>query len=1771
MFDSMLTQSALRRRTLLWGSFMVLGALAVESAPERPETQYQRLLTGVRSLTPETLRSRYDPPGHFREKLGFDPSKASYYSEVASALALDDTARTLYARQGFVVSEVHQHRSFGEAYHDILRRNLPVLITTDSILQTVYKSYDDLLADLEEGLLIPELQKGISKAHEALPALALEVQDPTSLEDVDLLLTVARSLLEEAPAASKRNQQARVDAVLALIEAGGAPEAAIFGQPAAFDASQFKPRGHYSRSPALRRYFRAMIWLGRTGLPLEGPYGERGWRGAALLQEASARSGAEASFALIDGIVGFMVGKSDDPGFHAVGEVRRKLGLKTLAAAFGRAKEAIAELGSGQHGGSIRSAGLQSNPDDPKFVPVPLEFRLQGQRFAIDSFFTEQVTFDRVLSHSQKIRRFLPSGLDVAFALGNDAALEPLGRELGAYPYATNLAACRAMADAQSESYWEKDLYSLWLQALRDLSRPPEGEGNHVPEVMQTRAWGLKILQTQLASYAQLRHNTVLYVKQGSSGSMTCKYPTGYVEPYPVFYAALGRYAEKGGAFLAGIQEGEVKARALTYFGNLGKTVDRLKALAEKELKTEPFAEEDLKFIKDTMTIEYPSSSPPCYNGWYPGLFYRQRKDSVLWDPIVADVFTDPGGEDHGPRVLHMGTGDVYLAVFCADSGPDRTACVGPVSSYYEWDAPGLERMSDEEWKARLQRQGPPDRPAWMAPILAVPETTFERNPRLDQAWSGYLEALKTPEGKEAAFWNLWDRLKGRSIDKRILDALEARTAEKGLPKTLRGGWAPLLADPTLEKSPMEARVSKAFEKAVKTVALKYVLKGLEDPKLCSDALEGFRNLNPQALDLDRLYSLIAPFAKDPKVRGAAVAALGAFPQPEVLPILREALQDPGEWIREQAALTLLERGDTVAYPAILKMEEERPTPNPHIVAYALIDHGFSASSLKRPREDPLGARDKSGAYYPERLLAALKVPSCDIQSRALEALQGKLPANGREAFLAYLADCDPSLFEKGLPVVESGKDPSLYPLVLAIAKKRDLTETKAFALFSASWGDRDDLPVLERAWAIADGNTWDPYSIGRLAQGILRLDPERVVQMMEKPPQDGAKRSALFNLVSQNPSPRWVPALMSWMADPEIKWWVRPDIFKASAGLPTLGDKPEDWQAWWEGAKGLPTSEWRVREVARLMPGVRSPDPKQRLSTLRSLRMYAKNLEDPAWTPLLKDTSAEVGKEALTLAFETGRPEAEEIFHAWIRTGSGEDVSAAIRILRASPSLTQEARVKLLLPELGISDPRRRGWIFSELESIGQGQAALERVLVLALADPEPAVRAGAVRAMEYRNLEPCWTRVLDLLKDPDPAVRRSALLTLSRVKDLPQKARDPACAQALLGTLGDKNADVLKLALSVTAGVKLEGASERFLPLLSRPEVAGDALMALGVLGDDRAVEALLSVAKDTGNSLRGRAIESLVQARRFAAYKGLWELSRDPDGRIRKQAGAYFQGALAYASEEDVLALAKLGPEVRQDLGYRLWSVGSPEILDWLLAEIPHTPSLVPNLQYQAKLPGAQPKILAFAKTADPSLRGPLFDVLQYSLEGPQTFDLLLAVLPPSDQMSYKHLEFLRTKSPARFLALCRPLMGDPAYKAKELLANEMCKVPTEEDRALFKSIAVNENGYEPVTRLKAWMALVRLGEPEAMAHCLRLLSRTDAEESYYFRYLAWESAPCNIVLPALIDVLGDGDPKVRGLALYLLKERTWEGFPADPHVWSDWWEQNRTVFQDRNMKD
>ena len=139
-----------------------------------------------------------------------------------------------------------------------------------------------------------------------------------------------------------------------------------------------------------------------------------------------------------------------------------------------------------------------------------------------------------------------------------------------------------------------------------------------------------------------------------------------------------------------------------------------LRVIAEKELAQQELDKAETKFLEDIVEVYHPTGgcggSPPYYAGWYSGLFYEGGEDSTKWDALVADVHSNPPSLDDPGSVLHQGVGSVDLLVMAVDSGRDRVVYLGPVLSHYEFEVTGSpRRLNDDEWRAMLGQQFPPD------------------------------------------------------------------------------------------------------------------------------------------------------------------------------------------------------------------------------------------------------------------------------------------------------------------------------------------------------------------------------------------------------------------------------------------------------------------------------------------------------------------------------------------------------------------------------------------------------------------------------------------------------------------------------------------------------------------------------------------------------------------------------------------------------------------------------------------------------------------------------------------------------------------------------------------------------------------------------------------------------------------------------------------------------------------------------------------------------
>jgi hypothetical protein len=674
-----------------------------------------------------------------------DPYACLYFDTIVAKYGITADELNLLRKNKFMVTERLSNTTMADALNEIFHKDLPLFLSTDIILNTLHVSYDNILMDLEFELLEPnikqvlDLMRGsfgdIIEKYKDVPGLA----DP--LKDVDLYLTIALSLADSTTYDPLLADPGLIDTFLNAIYSESIAGMPLFSGPEhsrILDFSQFKPRGHYTQTRdwyqpvSLRKYFRTMMWLGRMDFYLTPPSSLPPWTkeeirrmhlGAYILNELLNTSGAVDILDENDEIITFMVGESDNltpreyDGILAQYIPGTDAGLLLVDEIYDPYYSAVDKSLEAQQ--KILSCILFPDPFDTVAMKLPVSFRLMGQRFAIDSYVFSNVVYDRIIYQGSKMWRGLPDPLDAMFVLGNDNALPLLQDELEIYKYSCNLDALRYLADSYDAEFWNASMYNTWLQSIRELN--PKEEQPGTPYFMKTVAWQQQKLNTQLASWAQLRHDNLLYVKQSYTGGVICSFPHTFVEPYPEFYRKIEDYCDRAITFFSGL--GSVSYRITNYFSNFRNITQKLAVIAEKELNMEILNEDEIYFLKGMLREPEGMCGEPPIVGWFADLYYNVDK-LLKEDYVIADVHTQPTDEwgNFVGKILHVGTGEINLGIFLAGSPSSDyapMAFVGPFMSYYEKVTENFFRMTDELWTSDVKSGAIPARPSWTTVYLA--------------------------------------------------------------------------------------------------------------------------------------------------------------------------------------------------------------------------------------------------------------------------------------------------------------------------------------------------------------------------------------------------------------------------------------------------------------------------------------------------------------------------------------------------------------------------------------------------------------------------------------------------------------------------------------------------------------------------------------------------------------------------------------------------------------------------------------------------------------------------------------------------------------------------------------------------------------------------------------------------------------------------------------------------------------------------------------------
>jgi len=201
--------------------------------------------------------------------------------------------------------------------------------------------------------------------------------------------------------------------------------------------------------------------------------------------------------------------------------------------------------------------------------------------------------------------------------------------------------------------------------------------------------------------------------------------------------ATTGRLDSNHQPFYGRVSLGDLRSQQIDFFNSFAATIVVLQSIVEKELAGLPLSSKETAVLEEIVEQQesYGAAEGRTFNGWYPGLFYRNvyhgnpfgvGEGSDAWDPLVTDVFTAaPDFQVGAPgSVLHEGVGNVHLLMIVVDSGPDRMVYAGPVLSHYQFEAPANIRRSDSEWKSTLQTGVKPPSPEWTESYLVPTESS---------------------------------------------------------------------------------------------------------------------------------------------------------------------------------------------------------------------------------------------------------------------------------------------------------------------------------------------------------------------------------------------------------------------------------------------------------------------------------------------------------------------------------------------------------------------------------------------------------------------------------------------------------------------------------------------------------------------------------------------------------------------------------------------------------------------------------------------------------------------------------------------------------------------------------------------------------------------------------------------------------------------------------------------------------------------------------------
>ena len=633
----------------------------------------------------------------------------------------DSKLYNMLGKNGFAIVPA-EHNQLFHVYEKNDYADFPSFVTTDLYLQLFHLYFDCVLRDVEEKHL-DSLMIVFSSQMEA------EMKTLTSSQDAEVKaaaefgqawFAVASWLFshDKAPASAatlnvpEAYKKMVMEEITKAIDAenGYSDMLEYFPPEEMFGYSLFRPRGHYTRSKVCSRYFRGMMWLQTAHFGTNKPSKMK--QIALIANVFNQQPKLRAIYNKVSEPITYLMGTPDNVTIIQVANRIKEMGLP------------IEQLLSSRK----EMANLTKDIEEIAKRQMRIELKkTRGSKYVVDIMPQRYQPDAEALiattdQDSPVSLRPCPKGLDWMAVMGLPGAERILMDELKeAQKWADFPKALTTARKKAATTPWDACVANQWMYTLQSLGDTAQS----FPYFMQSPQWQKKNLNTALASWAELKHDAILYAKQPmlaecGDGGPEPPVVKGYVEPNVKFWEKAIALVTRMDKVLTTYNLQTEKAKAV--YERIKDMAEFCRDVSKKELNGGKITDEEYNQIEiigstvENISLELVSEDNEMLQGW---------SDVVSTDKkvaVVADVFTASGENVaiDNKCVLYEGVGPAYEIYVVVEIDGSLYLTRGAVLSYREFTRLLSDpRMTDEEWQEELKKSPTGGTPSWMNEIIA--------------------------------------------------------------------------------------------------------------------------------------------------------------------------------------------------------------------------------------------------------------------------------------------------------------------------------------------------------------------------------------------------------------------------------------------------------------------------------------------------------------------------------------------------------------------------------------------------------------------------------------------------------------------------------------------------------------------------------------------------------------------------------------------------------------------------------------------------------------------------------------------------------------------------------------------------------------------------------------------------------------------------------------------------------------------------------------------